>query len=100
MAISPALIGRILQISHLRTLSCYIGRAAGIFTGELERNKILDQVASLKITLYGSLAATGKGHYTVEGLLMGMQGYDCETCDTSMIQPNYKSIVDTKASKP
>lgn len=80
-------------------MPCHAGRAAGIFTGELERNDVLDEVASLKITLYGSLAATGKGHHTVEGLLMGMQGYDCETCDTSIIQPNYQSIVDTKASE-
>lgn len=71
-------------------------RAAGIFVGELEKAKVLDKVATLKITLYGSLAATGKGHATVEAILMGAQGYDCETVDTSIVRPNFQSIIDTK----
>jgi hypothetical protein len=42
------------------------------------------------------LAATGKGHATVEAILMGAQNYDVETVDTSIVQPNFKSIIETK----
>ena len=39
-------------------------RAAAIFVESLRDHGILDQVQTLKIALYGSLAATGKGHYS------------------------------------
>lgn len=71
-------------------------RAANIFIEDLEKLGMTESIATLKITLYGSLAATGQGHGTVEALLMGFQGYDCETVDTAIVQPNFKSIVDTK----
>ncbi|MEV7634516.1 serine dehydratase beta chain, partial [Microbacterium sp. NPDC089318] len=40
-------------------------RAAAVFAGELESLGVLAGVASLRVDLYGSLAATGHGHGTM-----------------------------------
>ncbi len=41
----------------------------------------LPQVQTVKATLYGSLAATGKGHMTPEALLLGLEGSTPETIE-------------------
>lgn len=56
-------------------------RAAKIFVEDLHRLGLLDRVAKLKIGLYGSLAATGKGHMTPEAIMMGLEGDDPETIE-------------------
>ena len=53
---------------------------------------LLDKVHTLKITLYGSLAATGKGHATPEAILMGLEGDDPETIETSTINARYEAM--------
>ncbi|GAA6056797.1 hypothetical protein JCM3770_002804 [Rhodotorula araucariae] len=70
-------------------------RAAKIFVEDLHELGILDKVAKLKIGLYGSLAATGKGHMTPEAIMMGLQGDDPETIETTTIQSRYASILET-----
>lgn len=47
---------------------------------------------TLKITLYGSLAATGKGHATPEAILMGLEGDDPEKIETSTINARYEAM--------
>ncbi|KAG9003556.1 hypothetical protein FRB93_010974 [Tulasnella sp. JGI-2019a] len=71
-------------------------RAAKIFIVDLEDLGLLEKVETLKVTLYGSLAATGKGHATPEALMMGFQGGDPETIDTHTIGSRYKSILENK----
>ncbi|KAG8878551.1 hypothetical protein FRB98_006091 [Tulasnella sp. 332] len=71
-------------------------RAAKIFIVDLEELGLLEKVETLKVTLYGSLAATGKGHATPEALMMGFQGGDPETIDTHTIGSRYKSILENK----
>ncbi|GJN89357.1 hypothetical protein Rhopal_002337-T1 [Rhodotorula paludigena] len=49
-------------------------RAAKIFVTDLKHLGILDKVHKLKIGLYGSLAATGKGHMTPQAVVLGLEG--------------------------
>ncbi|TBU49232.1 L-serine ammonia-lyase [Dichomitus squalens] len=71
-------------------------RAGKIFIGDLEALGLLDKVTTVKISLYGSLAATGKGHHTPQAILLGLEGSDPETIDTGTIPSRYENIVDTK----
>ncbi|GAA5877084.1 hypothetical protein JCM3774_002837 [Rhodotorula dairenensis] len=70
-------------------------RAAKIFVSDLQDLGILDKVHKLKIGLYGSLAATGKGHMTPEAIMMGLEGSDPETIEASTIGSRYSSILST-----
>ncbi|KAF8513480.1 serine dehydratase alpha chain-domain-containing protein [Gautieria morchelliformis] len=71
-------------------------RAARIFIFDLQELHLLDKVRTLKITLYGSLAATGKGHHTPQAILLGMEGSDPETIDTGTIPTRYATILENK----
>lgn len=56
----------------------------------------LEQLISLKIKLYGSLAKTGKGHGTDIALIMGLCGEDPVSCDIDQIESKIKSIRQSK----
>ncbi|KAF8325870.1 serine dehydratase alpha chain-domain-containing protein [Cantharellus anzutake] len=71
-------------------------RAAKIFIQELQELGLLSSVHTLKITLYGSLAATGKGHMTPQALMMGFEGSDPETIDTGTVGSRYDTILNDK----
>ncbi|MBX3104056.1 MAG: L-serine ammonia-lyase [Cryobacterium sp.] len=49
-------------------------RAAAAFADDLVRQDLLSRVAELKVDLYGSLAATGRGHGTFLAVLLGLEG--------------------------
>ncbi|MHA7306217.1 L-serine ammonia-lyase [Arthrobacter sp. TMN-49] len=53
-------------------------RAAAAFVQELLDAEILGQVSSVKVDLYGSLAATGRGHGTMTAVLLGLEGREPE----------------------
>lgn len=71
-------------------------RAAERFLNLLESNKTLDQVADLKILLYGSLAKTGIGHGTDIAVQLGFCGYDPVTFDVEKIDSTIAHIRETK----
>ena len=54
-------------------------RAAHAFVAALAKRGGLASVSGLKVDLYGSLAATGRGHGTFTAVLLGLEGYDPET---------------------
>lgn len=54
-------------------------RAAHAFVAHLVHEKQLDDVASLQVDVYGSLAATGHGHGTFTAIMLGLEGYDPAT---------------------
>lgn len=56
-------------------------RAARLFALELESAGVLASVATIQITLYGSLGATGAGHGTTNALIAGLAGETAENCD-------------------
>ncbi|MBK1829686.1 L-serine ammonia-lyase [Verrucomicrobiaceae bacterium R5-34] len=60
-------------------------RAAYQFTKDLASAPVADRVACLKCDLYGSLAATGKGHGTDTAVILGMMGNDPESIDAKRI---------------
>ncbi|MHA7271791.1 L-serine ammonia-lyase [Arthrobacter sp. HLT1-20] len=53
-------------------------RAAAAFVQELIQGEFLGLVASVRVDLYGSLAATGRGHGTMTAVLLGLEGREPE----------------------
>lgn len=49
--------------------------------------KTLDNIESVEVALYGSLAKTGKGHGTDIAVMLGLKGENPVTCDTAQITP-------------
>ena len=58
-----------------------------------QKNKELNNVKSIDIELFGSLAKTGKGHGTDKAIMMGLMGYEIDTFKTELLEKNIKSIV-------
>ncbi|MGN6319269.1 L-serine ammonia-lyase [Trinickia sp.] len=71
-------------------------RAALLFVQGLERDALLEQTASVKVELYGSLGATGKGHGTDRGVMLGLMGDAPDTVDPSTIAARLGAV---KASR-
>ncbi|VXC55939.1 L-serine dehydratase 3 [Burkholderia sp. 8Y] len=71
-------------------------RAALMFAQGLERDALLDAVTSVKCELYGSLGATGKGHGTDRGVMLGLMGDAPDTVDASTIVPRLDAVRATK----
>ena len=65
-------------------------KAARAFVEQLD--DVADKVASLRITLYGSLAFTGKGHGTDSAILLGLAGFQPESIDPDMVDDLLRSI--------
>ena len=60
-------------------------RAALMFATGLRSNGVLAQTAKVRAELYGSLAATGKGHGSDKAVLLGLQGDLPELVDIATI---------------
>ncbi|MFD0704667.1 L-serine ammonia-lyase [Alloscardovia venturai] len=60
-------------------------RAAYDFIQALREKKILDRVAHIHVTLYGSLSQTGLGHGTDRAVIAGLMGYQPEGVDPSLV---------------
>jgi len=54
-------------------------RAAHAFVASLARTGLLSRTAGLRVDLYGSLAATGRGHGTFTAVLLGLEGCEPES---------------------
>src|SRR6266487_2447634 len=67
-------------------------RSAQIFLHSLEEKNLLQEVQSLEVLLYGSLAKTGKGHGTDVAIQLGLSGYDPVTFDVSQIDAKINGI--------
>ncbi|XVX20140.1 L-serine ammonia-lyase [Actinomycetota bacterium] len=60
-------------------------RAARMFARELADAGQLDAVAGVKVELYGSLGATGRGHGSDTAVLLGLLGEEPETLDANAV---------------
>lgn len=69
--------------------------AANQFASQLQQLGLLEQVHRLKVDLYGSLGATGKGHGTGTAVLMGLEGELPESIDPSLVSERVKRINQT-----
>jgi len=67
-------------------------RAACRFVRRLQENGKSSRVVRLKCDLYGSLAATGKGHGTGEAVILGFLGEEPETIDVDAIRSRLDAI--------
>jgi L-serine dehydratase len=70
-------------------------RAAKSYVDELDAHGLLERVATLRIDLYGSLAATGHGHGTFTALLLGLEGLEPETVTAEQIAEHLDRIAAT-----
>lgn len=71
-------------------------RAAGLFVANLAQQGQLEQVQSIRIDLYGSLGATGKGHGSDKAVLLGLEGATPDQIDPATIEPALARIRETK----
>ena len=60
------------------------------------RQRDVDQVLSVTVLLYGSLAKTGKGHGTDIAVMLGLCGEDPVTIDVNSIIPKIQQIQNTQ----
>lgn len=67
-------------------------RAALRFLSNLSERYGIQQVSSVKVLLYGSLAKTGKGHGTDIAVILGLCGEDPVTFDVNQINPRIQQI--------
>ncbi|MCP9753094.1 L-serine ammonia-lyase [Ferruginibacter sp. HRS2-29] len=67
-------------------------RAAQLFTASLEQKQLLDDVLSIEVLLYGSLAKTGVGHGTDVAVQLGLSGDDPVTFDVNAIDSKIRDI--------
>ena len=67
-------------------------RAAARFVEGLQRDALLQQTACVKVELYGSLGATGKGHGSDKAVLLGLEGEHPDTVNTDTVDERLATI--------
>jgi L-serine dehydratase len=60
-------------------------RAARRFVSELTAATQLDSTVRIRVSLFGSLGATGVGHGTTNAIVAGLEGAAPETCDPESV---------------
>ncbi|MBB6094688.1 L-serine dehydratase [Povalibacter uvarum] len=69
-------------------------RAAHLFADRLTHEGALDRVARLRVELFGSLGATGKGHGSDKAVLLGLSGHQPDTVDVNAVPAYLQHIRD------
>jgi len=67
-------------------------KAACMFVRRLEKQGLLEKTARVEVSLYGSLAHTGRGHGTDKAVLLGLQGELPDSIDPDRIDPMLDKI--------
>jgi L-serine dehydratase len=70
-------------------------RAAADFVADLDAMGVLDRVGDVRVELYGSLAATGRGHGTLSAVLLGLEGYRPETIESEEMESGRERLRST-----
>ena len=70
-------------------------RAAAVFVREVADAGLLDTVGGLRVDLYGSLAATGRGHGTFTAVLLGLEGFAPEAILPQQVEERLADIAAT-----
>jgi L-serine dehydratase len=71
-------------------------RAARLFAQSLQDTNLLTQTYSVKAELYGSLGATGKGHGSDIGVLLGLMGEAPDTVDVAAVPGKMMQLRESK----
>ena len=69
-------------------------RAARAFARGLADDGLLPRVARVRAELFGSLGATGRGHGSDRAVILGLEGADPETVDTTVIDERVAAVRD------
>jgi len=67
-------------------------KAACVFAQRLERCGLLNDTRRIRVSLYGSLAHTGRGHGTDKAVMLGLQGAMPDTIDPDHIDAALERI--------
>jgi L-serine dehydratase len=67
-------------------------RAAKTFACKLEQQGVIDQVKRLRVELFGSLGATGRGHGTDKAVLLGLEGEAPDLVEPELIPERLEAI--------
>lgn len=70
--------------------------ASLLFLDKIKGEASLAELEKIEVTLYGSLALTGKGHGTDIAVIMGLTGQDFKTVDTSTLLDQVERIKENK----
>lgn len=71
-------------------------RAANRFVDALSSAGLLSSTATLRIQLFGSLGATGKGHGTSKALIGGLHGWQPESADPDELFQLERAVTESK----
>jgi len=72
-------------------------RAAKLFANQLLKADVDDQIERVKIELYGSLGATGKGHGSDRAIILGLEGESPEDVVVDQIESRLAGIIDRQS---
>jgi L-serine dehydratase len=67
-------------------------RAGRLFASHLQQAGMLETVAGVRVKLFGSLGATGRGHATDTGVILGLVGESPETVDPARVADTLATI--------
>jgi L-serine dehydratase len=67
-------------------------RAAARFVARLSEDDLIGSVRRIRVELYGSLGATGRGHGTIEAIVLGLSGADPETVDPATVGQRVQQV--------
>lgn len=67
-------------------------KAAARFARNLETDGLLGKAAHIRVELYGSLGATGKGHGSDKAVLLGLMGETPESTDVEQIESRIAQV--------
>ena len=71
-------------------------RAARLFALALEDSGNLTRVTRVRVHLYGSLAATGRGHGSHKALMLGLEGETAEETDIDRLPARIAAITESR----
>ena len=63
-------------------------RAARTFAVGLQQDGLLEKVTRVRVELFGSLGATGRGHGSDRAIILGLEGESPEDVDTATVLNN------------
>ena len=70
-------------------------RAAHMFVSKLDEKGLLETCRRLRVHLYGSLGATGRGHGSDKAVILGLEGAQPESVDVDAIPSRIRAIDDS-----
>lgn len=68
------------------------GPMTAAFEFSQQLSSIADEVVHVQVTLYGSLAFTGKGHGTDTAIILGLMGYRPDTIDPDSVEGFLRAV--------